>query len=138
MFLTDAELKKAIADGFHKAVTELSDAWDGIVPDANEEAYKDICGILMGRGFLLSQVVAWDRGKAIQRLQGMYWAYIHGGALHNYDQSWIDRLDQRKNLESMPVAIDQAELPQDATAGPPVSGMLAEKSTDLFSSKTKW
>jgi len=135
MFITDDQLKQAVADAMKQPVTSLAPAWDRIKVDANQEAYKDIVGILLNRGFTQAQIDAWDRGAAMQRLQGLYWAFVHGAGLHNFDDRWVNKYDQRANLES--VAVSSGGDVSGADAGVAVSGLM-NTDDDRYTIDTKW
>lgn len=109
-FLTDAELKAAVADALKiQNSASLPSQWDSPIVDGNEMAYSDIVGALLDRGFTQAQIAAWGRGKIIQKLQGMYWAFVLGAALHSFDDRWVNKWDQRTYLKTIPVELPGSE-----------------------------
>ena len=106
MFLTVDQMKQAIADTLKVDLSALEAYWTNLATECNRSGYLDVRGALLKRGFLAAQVDAWDRGAEFQRDIGLYWAFVRGVGLHNYDQSFIDKLDRRKELETVMVEID--------------------------------
>lgn len=137
MFITDADLKQAVADTLSKSLTDLPEKWDRIVTRANKDAYNDIISILLGRGYSQSQIDAWDRGESIQTLQGLYWAFVHGAGLHNYDDRWVNKFDQRAYLKDPALLIDDGGVPSSAGEGVAMSGLL-DTEDDRFKIDDRW
>lgn len=103
-FLTDNELKQAVADALKlQNVASLPAVWDTPITDGNAMAYADILAALLDRGFTQAQIDGWGSGKAIQKMQGMYWTFSLAGSLHSFDDRWVNKWDQRANLKVIPV-----------------------------------
>lgn len=102
-FITDLELKTSLAATLKVLVSDLPAYWDVLIPECNESAYYCIRGILLQRGFLVSQIDNWDRGREYQIDLGLYWLLVKGAGLHEYDDKFILLLDRRKELETVVV-----------------------------------
>jgi hypothetical protein len=97
MFLTTAEAQQALADDLKIPVGSLSDYWTGnisgggILPGAQQSAYQDIVGALIGRGFSQAQIDAWDRGPEFERDLMLFRAHSRGGGLSTEKPAALDR-----------------------------------------------
>jgi hypothetical protein len=117
--LSAADLKQAVADSMQlPTVTALSPRWDRICQMAVDDAAKDIFNLLAGQGHTADQINAWGRLTSVHRLQGLYWAFVHGVGMHNFDDRWVNKLDQRTALATMNVEgesgiIQAADSPTD-------------------------
>lgn len=105
MFITDTDLKARLASLLSIAPTTLATKWDVIVRDSNRSAYNEIVGVLLGRGFTLSQITSWARGAEFETDIGLFWCAIKGGGLEGYDDKFINRLDRRKELKEVDVVV---------------------------------
>ncbi len=110
-FLTDSELVSAVAQVLRQQGVTLSTAWydpitgTGIIPDANQAAYRDIRGALLMRSFGANQVDNWDRGREFNLDLGIFWSLVKGAGLYAYDDRWVERLDRRKELKEVLVEV---------------------------------
>lgn len=100
-WITDETLKQALADILKKSAGDLSDYWDRIITDANQSATDDITYRLMARGYSVSQIDQWDQRVTFNRDIGLFWALTRGGGLGDYSDLWINKLDRRKELETV-------------------------------------
>lgn len=99
-------LLQAVADSMQlKSVTLLGPQWGNICTMAVDDGYKDIATIMIGKGYSETDVLAWDRLTSFHRLQSLYYAFVHGAGLHNFDDRWVNKLDQRDALRSPDMAI---------------------------------
>ncbi len=104
MFLTDDELRDSVASVLKLSnKANLQQPWFQHTTDGNAMAYSDIVDALLKREYTMTQIQAWNRGKIIQRLQGLYWSFTMGAGLHPYSETFIKQWDQRKALETMAV-----------------------------------
>lgn len=101
--LTSGQLKQAVADSQQVPVTTLSARWDRICDMAVDDAFQDIVTHFIGRGYNLDQINGWDRLTSLHRLQGLYWAFVHGAGLHNFSDQWVNKLDQRSGMADMAI-----------------------------------
>ena len=62
--------------------------------------------ILVGKGYTKEQIDNWPRLTSQHRLQGLYWAFVHGAGLHSFDDRWVNKLDQREALKDPAMMID--------------------------------
>lgn len=115
-FNTTSQLKARVAAQLKKASTELADYWDTIVEDALNAAYNEIVTVLSSRGYSSAQIADWDRGGEFEKDIGLFWALTKGAGLTGEDDRWINKLDRRKELETVSVTID-GEVVDPATAG---------------------
>lgn len=100
-FILDSDLTAAVASVLKLAnPASLPASWAGPITEANAMAYSDILGALMDRGFTQAQIDGWNRGATIQRLQGLYWAFVIGAGIHNFDDRWANKWDQRTYLKT--------------------------------------
>lgn len=117
-FLTDAELKTSVSAALKQASpANLPHVWDTHITDANFKAWQDIEGALLKRQFTKAQIAAWSQGPIIQKLQGLYWAFVLGAGLHPYDDRFIRQWDQREALKE--IVVDSAGDDGQVPAGTP-------------------
>ncbi len=110
MFNTLAYCLQATADllKFKDVATMTSSApyWTDIITDAQTSAYQEIEGRLFKRGFILAQIVAWDRGAEFELSIMKYLSLVNGGGLSgNYDDRFIKMLDRRRELDDVMVSV---------------------------------
>jgi hypothetical protein len=134
-WITDDELKSALM-AWMKVVT-LPEYWDTIINRSNITAWKDIQGILLARGFLMSQIDSWDRREEFLRDLGMYWALTRGAGAHDYSDAMINKLDRREELRTLVLQIGQESRNPTRSEGTIESGDLDE-SRDRYTRKTTW
>lgn len=123
-WITDDYLRNLVAKSLKKDVADLADYWDEFVTSANTDAVADINSILQGKGFTPDQIDAWDNRVTYNRDIALYLALVKGGALAEYDQTTVDKLDRRKMLtDAGGIMINGAiVLPADATTGAGAEG----------------
>src|SRR5436189_228358 len=108
-WFTNDQLKTLVAKVLRKQVADLADYWDEFVADSNTDAVADINEILQGKGYTAAQIDAWDYRVTYNRDIALYHALVKGGALADYDQTTVDKLDRRKLLtESSGIMINNA------------------------------
>jgi hypothetical protein len=99
---TDSEIKETLRGILAKAsVTTMSDRWTPIITQASGQAQSDIETILISRGFRPSQVEAWTYCKTFHIRQSLYWCLVLGGALHPYEDRFIEKLNMEDRLETV-------------------------------------
>ncbi len=110
MFLTSDQAIQSVADALKaRSVAELltnAPNWSGIIQAAQRSAYQDIVGRLIKRGFILAQIVSWDRGAEFELDLTKYWSLVNGGGLSGYDPTFIKMLDRRKELDDVMVSVN--------------------------------
>lgn len=118
-WISDADLKSALADMLGKTSASLVGKWTDIVTAANVAAANDIAQRLLARGYSAAQIDAWDYRAVFNRDIGLFWALVKGGGLADYSDVGINKLDRRKELDTLAVLIGGAvALPAvDATTG---------------------
>jgi hypothetical protein len=79
----------------------LPEHWSQIIPDANDTAYNEIVGILVGRGFSLAQVNQFDNIQNWNRTIALGYAFQEAALRGDqYQQVPIDKM--MKLLEELP------------------------------------
>lgn len=126
MFLTDDDVRQSVAGLLKMDVAGLAGYWDRLVKECHASAYYDVRGALLQRGFTAAQVDAWDRGAEFERDLTLYWCLVRGGLqVHAISAEQLDRLDRRKELETVLVETAAAPQPPAQEPGRIVSGVLA-------------
>lgn len=104
-FVLDSEVKDKVANILQFVnASAMPLFWDDIITNANLNAYQDIYGGLISRGFTIAVVNGWDRGREIQFDLAVFWALTRGGALGSYGDG-INKLDRRKDIKDMMIMI---------------------------------
>ncbi len=134
-FLTDTQVKQAVADFLKVDVTQLPAYFTGsgrVIEDAHVAAYQEIKGRLLARGFTAAQVDLWDRGAEFEKHLTIYWATINGGGTTAMDDRFLKQYDRRNDLNSVLVSVLGVFITPGDTPG--TIGIGAEDtSNDLFS-----
>lgn len=120
MWTTDDVILQAVADVLNVAVSALNPRWIGLVNEANAKAYRDIRSIQLSRGFTDTQLQTWAGGATTQKMLALYWAFVLGGGLHPYDDTWVKKWDVRQDLLK-----GMIEDPSGTVAEPPAGGVIA-------------
>ncbi len=131
-FVTDAEVKSALADILAQDVSALVSKWDGIITRANASAYQDILSALGARGYTTAQIAAWLRGPEFNLDIALFWCLVHGGASLNYDDRFIKLLDRRGELATVAVIDAAAAVDSPDDVSPVGQGDMLNTSRDVF------
>lgn len=101
-FITDADLRSAVASAMGEDAADLVSKWDEIIPAANQMAYGMIVSELAAKSFSPAQVAGWDFGAAYQRRIGLYFCGKDGAFLTNYAATWVQLYaDDIKELKAL-------------------------------------
>lgn len=100
-FISDAQLRKAVASAVGVDVPELADRWDELITAANESATNEIVTQLAAKGFTLAQINGWDRRAEFCRSLGLFWVGSDGGFMTTYSPTWVEFHDRRPELKAM-------------------------------------
>ena len=131
MFLTDDDVRQSVAGLLKMDVAGLAGYWDRLVKECHASAYYDVRGILLQRGFTSAQVDTWDRGAEFERDLTLYWCMVRGGTIVPAASSeQLDRLDRRKELETVLVESAAAPQPPAHDPGRISHGVMATTYTD--------
>lgn len=131
MFLTDADVRLAVAGTLKVDPADLAGYWDDLIRQCHQSAYWDVRGALLQRGFTAAQVDAWDRGAEFERDLTIYWCLVRGGTLvPALSAEALDRLDRRAELAAVLVETAAAPQPPARTPGQIAAGVLADTYTD--------
>ena len=104
-WVTIADLTARVADHLSQAADGLPDKWESIVADALSAATSEIAGAMLARGFSPAQIDQWDRRKEYSLHIGKFWALTAGGGLANYSDTFIAKMDRRKELADVPFTV---------------------------------
>jgi hypothetical protein len=119
------EVRQSIADAIGlSSLTELHPRWTRLCQEALDEGLRDIIGLLAERGWSTTQVLAWDRLHAVHLMQATYWAAVLGGGFHNFDDRWVNKLDQRETLKTMPLTDDGGIIAPGGASATAIAGLL--------------
>ena len=100
-FISDAQLRKAVASAVGVDVSELADRWDELISAANEAAANEIVTKLSARGFTVGQIDAWDRRAEFNRSLGLFFVGSDAGFMTAYSPVWVEMHDRRPELAAM-------------------------------------
>lgn len=139
-WMTHAELKQVLANTLSKDVNDLDARWDEFVALGLIDSTADITGTLLGKGFDISQVDAWDNRLTYARDIGLYFTLLKGSMLAEYDQTALDKLDRRKMLEDASSIMINGKIvsPADTDTGAGASGGVIDDSCYRFNMNTKF
>jgi hypothetical protein len=137
-YITNGQLFDYVTALLHRgqiSVQADSPFWQTIVDKAWADSYGYIFRALVARGFgSVTQVPLWDDGPSFQKSIGAWMALTEGGALGNYDDKFIERLDRREELKTVQVTIGfrwQDPDGKDQSPLPVTSGHLDKSNIEL-------
>lgn len=105
MYLTDAQIQTSLLPLLKlNDATTLAAYWTTIISDCHQQAYNEVQGRLLERGYTAAQIAAWDRGAELEKDLSLYWCLTKGAGLNGTDDKWIKVLDRRKELETISVS----------------------------------
>lgn len=134
-YITNAELVAKVAARTGQTPDHLianGSQWNGIIEDANTDAYNHIRSVLVGRGFSTSVIDTWDRRAEFNRKVALCFAMREGAAFKLYDVDAIDQVCKcLEELEELPILVSGVE--QEPTAGASsVNYGDCERDDDIF------
>lgn len=103
-FITDAELKAAVAASLSKTDQDAIDAdiWDANIARRNLGAYRQITSAWASAGFTLAQITTWDLGPVFQENLALYEAMIKQNPARDQVGEWREELDYwRQELKDL-------------------------------------
>lgn len=125
-FLTDAQVKNALAGLLHSSPKDVPEVWNEIIASSHTAGYKGAFRILRNRGYTAAQIATWDDGAEFERDISLYWCLVKGAGLHSFDDTFISKLDRRTELEDAPILIgDDLPDPADASSEPVSYGAMS-------------
>lgn len=111
MFLQDSDIQTQLAAVLKTDASNLDPYWTAtLIPTWHANAYQDIVTRLTARGFTGNQIASWDRGKEFESCLSLFWLLTQGSGLHDFDDRAIERLDRRKELDTMLITSQGIEL----------------------------
>lgn len=134
-YITNADLIAKVAARTGQTPDHLianGSQWNGIIEDANLDAYNHIRSVLVGRGFTTAIIDTWDRRAEFNRKVALCFAMREGAAFKLYDVEAINQVCKcLEELEDLPILVNGVE--QDAASG--ASGVNygdMERTDDIF------
>ncbi len=76
----------------------LEPYWLRLIEKARQTGYTDLTEILLGRGYTIAQLDAWDNREVYNRQQALFWLYTESSLGIGYDDKEINKLDRRPQL----------------------------------------
>jgi hypothetical protein len=134
-----ADLKQDVADALKESsVANLEPYWDSQCQKAVDAAYRDLSGILLGKGYTIDQLDSWDFRVSYSNDQALFWLMTRTSLGMGYDDKEINKLDHRKELlESATIMIAGAPVaPGSASAGGVGGGSISEDGYRINGSTT--
>lgn len=104
-WITNAELKTALADALNKADSTTLAVSDAQLEKANRWAAGAIHDVLVGRGFG-DYLDTWDRREEFNESLGLFWLFTLGGVPYASSDLFVNKLDRRKELETARVFVN--------------------------------
>lgn len=104
-FNTDATVKTALAAILKIDESALPSYWDTIITQAINDAYYEILGRLLRRGYSQSQITSWDRGASYELGMALRQCIIRGGAYDGFNERVIEALEKAEDLDTVLVFV---------------------------------
>ncbi len=105
-YITTSDLAAAVAASLQLgSAAELAPFWLERLGPANEQAYAEIVGILMARGYTQGQIDAWDLRVQYSRTLGRFFCLRDGGAQYPGLPEAVRLLDVRKDLATLAITV---------------------------------
>jgi hypothetical protein len=93
-WVSEVDVKQAVADTIKKDVSALAAYWDRIVSRSVNRAYTDLRNFLIGRGFTAAQLDAWDDNRQYNLDQALYFSYVEGAGPEDQTDRDMRRFDR--------------------------------------------
>lgn len=130
-FVTNMQVQTAIASRLKLTdVTKVPASVIAMITDAINRGYQDIVSKLQGRGYTAGQVAAWDRAYEFNLDLAMFWTAVQSMNLEA-DDLWVQKLDRRKELDSVAVMIGGNLVNPGTTGGGQVGFSAMDTSSDI-------
>ncbi len=105
-FTTDAFIKTMVAAYIKENDQSLMPAWwDTIITSSRRDAYNEIVGTLIGAGYSIDIINAWDRAAEFEEAIALFWALTKSGVAQSLEPKLLAKLDRRAELEEVDIAI---------------------------------
>ncbi len=105
-YITSAELLTALANALQVADENSLSVGTVTLANAVKYAYNEIIDRMTKRGFPISQIDSWDRRVEFNTQIGLWHCFAVGGVPAGGDQSWVKNFDQRKDLDTVGLFIN--------------------------------
>lgn len=124
--MTNAELKTAVAATMQVEEASLNDTWDSICVKAVARAKQQLRTIFGQLGYSWTILDVSDEVTNYHPAASLYWAFVFGAGLHNYEDRWIEKLNPKTELKAVSILHDDdgTELNQDKTENIVYAGSL--------------
>lgn len=126
-WLTNLEVKAAIAKRLGKAVADLEDWADEVAAQANLDTTADITTIMLGLGYTIAQVDDWDFVETYAMRLALWYAFNQPPLRTDMGEAAEKPNDPREALRTMTAIVIDGEAvtpPDDPTVGGITSGTL--------------
>lgn len=91
--------------------------WSRLIEKARQTAYSDLIDILIGRGYTIAQLDAWDSREVYNRQQALFWLYTETSLGMGYDDKEINKLNRAEQLrKATTIMINGVAVKPDAPA----------------------
>lgn len=98
-WVTDADLKSAVANAIGQVSADFDTKWDGIITRANTDAYYFTLRKMLQRGYSKAEVDQWPERTTFNMDIGLLFALQRGGVLSTFSDTFIRSIDRRKELD---------------------------------------
>lgn len=137
-YITNTALEAKAKDRLGNGPDEdLPQRYASVVSDANTAAYQDIRRALLGRGFTVAQIDAWDDRVEFNRDLGLYWIFA-GQPNQSADDTWIEKLNRREELLTIPVLISGEVVEPGGTSAKTIGWGLMDDTNDAITMDTRF
>jgi hypothetical protein len=137
-FVSTSDAQTAVAGVLKVAFADLPSYWTGVVADSQVSAYQEIEAQLLDRGYILSQVLLWDRGAEFEKDLTIFWALTRGGGLSGmYDDRFIKMFDRRKDLATVAIAISGKYVSPSSDSPGGITTGARSTTGDVFAQPTR-
>lgn len=109
----------AVAAALETTVPNLPTQATEKAQEALNTSTNDLYEILVLKGYSPSQIFMWDYGAAYNLDLALYWFAMRSGMLANYDQTRLESLDRREDLQkASAIVINGQAVAPNVNAGP--------------------
>jgi hypothetical protein len=72
--------------------------WATVTAIMQQRAYNQMLDVMVSRGYLLAQFLAWDRGAEIERSHSLFLCLSEGAGVEGFDDKFLKTFDMSKEL----------------------------------------
>lgn len=130
-FIDEAKLKTRVQAMLKQLnIADVASHYEVHIADSVEAAYQEIVSAFLARGLTKAQADTWARGAEFNIDLGLFWVFTKAAGLHDFPDTWINKLDRRAELATVFLADEDGEVIEPEDAAPVLHGTIKQHHLD--------